>query len=291
LNKESSKILIIFLLTNIILMSIWVPSTIRAQETEITPRFGFPPFINGKVDNYIGEWGGAKSYIIGLKNNSEEIGLNVTIKSLQFLGDLYILCQYEIESGYIGKDEFLGILISETDSDDINNLTDGKIIKISDSQDSFSDYYIENYNFTKESPQEVDGRGAGTNKTVYGGDALMTYEFKIPLNPDSNNNQKLEYGYNYSFTIFQGDNFTLENGFPEGILRNNSIIINIEEPSIIFYIILYNFLNPPTEINYNELVSLVLKIIIFSIAYLAFFSYIIKILISFKKQIRRIKKR
>jgi len=54
---------------------------------------------------------------------------------------------------------------------------------------------------------------------------------------------------------------------------------------------LYNFLNPPPEINYNELFSLVLKIIIFSIVYLAFFSYIIKILISFKKQIRRIKKR
>ncbi len=266
------------------------PTTVKAQEKEIAPGFGFPPFINGKVDSYIGEWSWASSQTVPIKTNPSDKGLNITVKALQFLDNLYILCQYELEPNSIEKNEFLGLLISETDSDDINNLTDGKIIKISNSQDSFSDYYIDDFNFTEESPQEVDGIGAGTNKTSKEGYILMTYEFKIPLNPKNQKNQKLEYGNNYSFTICQGNNFTLMEGVPEGIIRNNSIIVKIEKPSIIFYILLYNLFNPPTEINYNEVVTIVLKIIIFGIVYLAFFSYVFKIIFSFRKQIRRIKK-
>jgi hypothetical protein len=264
---------------------------IRGSDAEITPNFGFPPFINGKVDSFLNEWGNARSEIVPLKTGPSDEGLNVTVSSIVFFEDLYILCQYELEPNSVMSNEFLGLLISEGDTDNLNNLTDGRIVQLSNSQDSYKEYLIEGFNFTRKLSQDRGGTGAGTNNTTQEDKIMMSFEFKIPLNLNDPNNQKLEFGNNYTFFICQGNNFSLAGNDPEGIIRNNTISINLEEPNVLYYLLIINLLNPPEEINYNQFALLVIKIIIFSIVYISFLSFSLIYLIKFKKKVRRIKKR
>lgn len=264
-----------------------IPRVGGNSDTEISPKFGFPPpNINGKIDGIINEWGGATTSIVPIKTNPSDEGLNITVKSLLYFNNLYVLCKYELEPDSIQENEFLGLLIAETDSEDINNLTDGKVITISNSQDAFIDYSIQNFNFTEDPHQASGSIGAGSNSTIEGGIILMTYEFKIPLDSINSYDQKLEYGESYTFMICQGNNFSL----PEGIVRNNSVSVSLETPSPLLYILLFNFVNPPLEENYEDIVPLVTKIIVFSIVYLSTIFYFTSILLSFNKKIRRLKK-
>ncbi len=153
--------------------------------------------------------------------------------------NLYISIQFELEFGYHSTNEFIGLIISNSSSEDIDEFIDAKIIQftnISENEYSFFDYNVSGSVFLIDT--EENGDGAAKLEGI-----ISTYEFALPIKGDDANDDDaaLDFGNSYAFNITYGDT----PAYPSGIKKSAMILINIKSSSssippiidIVFYVL------------------------------------------------------
>ncbi|TFF98870.1 MAG: hypothetical protein EU547_00225 [Promethearchaeota archaeon] len=268
MNSKISKYLIVLLLINILIFTMGLIPFVYCISIDINPTMN----TNISIDGGLEDWVNIDAHPVKLKTDQSDEGLPIDLKCAQDANNLYLAIDFRIESDSIGNSEFLGILISS--SDDNTNLTDARIVNMTNSQElsNYTDYHINNYNFTRDSIQ--NGEGIGINKSE-GHFNQLIYEFRIPLNDGNNEDVNLKYGSTYAFNISQGNNPI----YPQGIIRSNSsLLITINDPEADL---------APSN-NFNRIASFVASIVIFVIAGVSYGYYIFRILL-LKKKMERIK--
>jgi len=265
LRKTAFFAFIWIILLNITIVSSFCIINSSGAAVEIDPEFGKAPIIDGTIDDSTGEW--KEAY-------KDEIALNdlpIDIWVMQTNRELFISIQLELETEYHNITEFIGILISANASESVEDFVDARFIQfynISSNNFTYYDYYINNSLFLNDA-EEV-GQGAGK----LDGDVSI-YEFSIPIGQYYTNGDNetaiLDYENSYAFNITYGDKPL----YPEGILKSEIIIINI---------------NPPVknEIILTELIFIIFSIIIFAIIGILFGFYIYNI-IKLKEKIERLR--
>jgi hypothetical protein len=251
---------------------------VKGAAATLDPALGKAPIIDGIIDGNINEWEEFTPVSIQLYQNisNPQNGLPIDIKSLQNGTDLFICIQFELEPEDFKDDEFLGILVSKTQSEAEEDFFDAKIVQFSNittGDFEFKDYYINNSIFIEDNDTIINGNGAAnlTNNK-------MTYEFSLPLRdyPDDPDapvyDQVIEGQTTYAFKIIFG-NTPL---YPEGISHQNIILINVKYPS------------EEDNLLDIDLIYLILTIIIFSFVFLIFGFQVYKIT-SLKSKIKRIR--
>lgn len=269
LNSKISKFLTVLLLINVLIFTIGLIPFVMCSEIDVNPTQNNNILIDGNLD----DWNDISSYKLELKTNVSNPGLPIDLKCAQDKNNLYLAIYFELEPSFVGHSEFLGILISP--SEDATNLTDARIVNMTNSQllSNYTDYTINNYSFTKDSTQ--DGEGCGVNKSIGSFTNQLIYEFKIPLNDDNDEDVDLQYGSTYAFNISQGN----DPSYPQGIIRsNNSVVITIKDLST----------DPLTPEEISKLGSLAGAIAIFVIVGLSYGYYIYRIVL-LRKKMERIK--
>lgn len=231
---------------------------------EIDSKFGDSPVIDGYIDHFSGEWNKATKEEFLLED------LPIKFWVMQNEINLYISVQYELEQGYHNTTEFIGLLVSNSSSEDKEDFIDARIIQFSnisvDEYDYF-DYYINNSIFSIDA--EINGYGAANLDGI-----TSTYEFSIPIKntPGNTEDVVLDYGNTYAFNITYGDVPI----YPNGVKKSTIILINLKS--------LPSSLQPLTYI-----ILLTLSIVIFSILGILYGFYIYKIF-RLKANIKRIKR-
>jgi hypothetical protein len=255
----------LFIFTNFLIINA------NAAVEDIEPDFGFAPEIDGDIEKSKKEWENAtKEEISLLSNSSSDKGINTDIWVMQNSSDLYISIQFELENH--ASNEFIAVIISESDSESESSFYDAKIVQFYDLGGSnedyrYRDYYIRNGQFLRD--EEVNGDGAAD---LHGN--KMIYEFRIPVNgsEDDDRDVDLEFGDSYAFKIVYGEN-------------DNYVDILNEKKSIVLIDIEY----PKSEsMPLWEKVVFILAIIAFGAIGALYGLYIYKVLI-IKKKIGRIR--
>jgi hypothetical protein len=274
LRKQTIKAVLLLLIIYIIFSSNFFIRDSYAAVEDFEPEFGYAPNINGDIDHSENEWENASKEEIRLKNfnSTSDPGILIDIWVLQNGSDLYILVQFELLSH--SSEEFIGVIISESDSETATSFTDAKIIQCSnlgtnEEDFEFSDYYIVGEQFFKDSDENGDGAMELDDDTI-------TYEFRIPVNEsegDDDRDVSLEFGEIYAFKIIYGEDTNYYNGTN---LKNNIVSIEIEYP-------------PKIEKDIWKIASLILIIITFSVIGALFGLYIYKV-VNIKKKLERIRK-
>jgi hypothetical protein len=243
----------------------------HAAVESFEPEFGYAPDINGRIDSSDDEWENASKEEIRLLSGRSE-GFMIDIWVLQNDSDLYILVQFELLSH--SSEEFIGILVSESESENITSFTDAKIVQCfnlghQDEDYEYDDYYIVNGQFFKDGDENGDGAmELDENKVIY--------EFRIPVNESEGDDSKdvsLDFGEIYAFKIIYGEDPNYYNGTN---FRSNIVSVEIEYP-------------PKKEKDIWKIASLILLIITFSVIGALFGLYIYKI-VNIKKKLSRIRK-
>ena len=218
---------LVFILHIILISNILIINSSAATE-EFEPEFGLAPEIDGDIDKGDDEWENASKEEILLKSESPtNEGLPVDIWVLQNNSALYISVQFELEDSARHLEEFIGIIISESESE--SEFIDAKIVQFSglggpSANFNYLDYYIRNDMFFQDS--ETNGDGAAKlhgNKIIY--------EFQIPVNESEGDDDKdvsLDFGETYAFKIVYGQS----NTYPDDIKLSNVIEIEIAYPKI-----------------------------------------------------------
>ncbi|MFX0106123.1 MAG: hypothetical protein ACFE75_11615, partial [Candidatus Hodarchaeota archaeon] len=220
--------------------------------------------IDGYIDLSSQEWNKAIKKDIFLED------LPIEFWVMQDYQNLYISVQIELEHGYHNTTEFVGIIISNSSSENKEDFIDAKIIQFSDIlADNFTylDYYINNSVFL----DDINDDGEGAAKLE---DISSIYEFSIPIK-NINGAQEdvlLDFGENFAFNITYGDTPS----YPSGIKKSAIKLIKIKSIST-------------TEPPLWDLIFLVFIIIIFSILGILYGFYIYKIF-KLKEKIERIKR-
>jgi len=178
---------------------------------EIDPNFGKVPTIDGEIGSFTNEWDEAYK----IQTNLTDLPINLWV--MQSSSKLYISVQIELESGVVNRtSEFVGILISNSSSEDIKDFIDAKIVQFSNiTEDEFDyfDYFINNSVFIPDSASSGNGAAKLEGET-------STYEFSIPINNlqgDIDEDVYLEYGEPFAFNITYG----LTPGYPQGIMKSS----------------------------------------------------------------------
>lgn len=235
----------------------------------IKPDYGVAPEIDGDIDRSDKEWLNASKENINLiSSNPTDKGIPIEIWVMQNNSDLYISIQFELE---IHKtQEFIGILISDSEATSNESFIDAKILQFYNlgnigERYEYLDYYLLNDEFFRD--QELHGEAAAKldgNKIVY--------EFKIPVNnSDDSQDAFLDFGEKYAFKIIYGETPDYKNG----IKKKNIVLIEIEYKK-------------KKKENIWILVHNILCIIIFCGLGGLFALYIYKIIV-IKKKIRRVR--
>lgn len=244
-----------------------------AAEEEIEPDFAFAPEIDGYINKTAKEWENASKEEINLFSNKttnpNDSGLPIRLWVLENDSNLYISVQFELENH--SATEFVGLLISNDESEDTGDFLDAKIIQFSDlgghDQDfSYKDYHISDNVFYKD--DEKDGDGAAKLH-----DKETVYEFSIPMNTsvDEDEDVFLDFGEKYAFKIIYGE----ISSYPAGIKKSNIVLISIQYPK--------KPVPPPWENTLN-----ILAVIIYSALGILFGYYIDKMVI-LKRKVDRLR--
>jgi len=194
----------------------------NAAVKDIEPDYGFAPEIDGDIERSKNEWENAsKENIRLLSNSSSDKGIDTDIWVMQNSSDLFISIQFELE--YHASEEFIAIIISESDSESDASFYEAKIVQFYDlggpNEDySYRDYYIRNGQFFRDN--EDNGEGAAA---MHGN--KMIYEFRIPVNgsEEEDRDVDLEFGESYAFKIIYGENDNYQD-----ILNEKSTIVKID---------------------------------------------------------------
>ncbi|MFX1303323.1 MAG: hypothetical protein ACFE9X_08205 [Promethearchaeota archaeon] len=269
MKKIFLKGIICIIIINITISSwLFISDSYGATE-EIDSEFGEAPIIDGYIDISSQEWNKATKVQINL-GGSPPVGLPVKLWVMQDNSNLYISVQIDLEHEYHNTTEFVGIIISNSSSENKEDFIDAKILQfsnISENEFNYLDYYINNSIFLNDS--NYNGDGAAKLE-----DISSIYEFSIPITSSNGNGEDvlLDYGNAYSFNITYGKMPV----YPSGIIKSTIILINIKS-------------FPTTESPLWNIVILVLAIIIFSILGILYGFYIYRIF-KLKEKIERIKR-
>jgi hypothetical protein len=247
---------------NIIAVSLLFVSIGYCASEEIDSKFGEAPVIDGYIDFSSNEWNKA------VKKSTYLEDLPIEFWVIHDYSNLYISVQIELEVDAHNVTEFVGILISNSSSENLDDFVDTKIVQFSDiSENNFTylDYYINNSVFLP----DVDNHGNGAARLE---GKTSTYEFSIPTNIVNQEDVLLDHGNEYAFNISYGD----IPSYPTGIIKSTIILINIKSIAT-------------TEQPLWDLIFFVLIIIIFSSLGILFGFYIYKIF-KLREKIERIKR-
>lgn len=249
-NKGNFRVILLIVIINIAVFSLFLVENSYCATTEIDSRYGDSPVIDGYIDYSVGEWNKASKVSINLDD------LPIDLWVLQNDNNLYISVQLELESVARKETEFIGLIISNSSSENQDDFIDAKIIQfsnISDDEFNYLDYKINNSVFLKDN--ETNGNGAAELEGK-----ISTYEFSMPIKISKENKEdaSFNYGNSYAFNISYGETPI----YPDGIEKSAIVLIKIKELSS----------EPPLII---DLVLYILCIIIFSIIgiLLAFYIY------------------
>ncbi|MBD3193782.1 MAG: hypothetical protein GF317_01915 [Candidatus Lokiarchaeota archaeon] len=260
----------------LIFLTLFILSPIsRAASLSIDPISGKAPIVDGLIDVSADEWEESMFYNLSLKSNENDPGLRIDLKVMQIEKNLYFLVQYELESSYVGNNEIIGLLISESSSELIEDFKDAKIVNISNLNNyTYSDYDINSNFFIND--MYLDGEGAATKESIDSDIIRFTFEFKLPINEslvDVNDEDViLEYGSSYAFNISHGNTPI----YPQGFIRSNIITLNLLE---------HEQITQPLDF---ELITLVTSIIIFGIVGVFYVFYLYRIIL-LKNKLERIR--
>lgn len=203
---------------------------VGGAEQEINPPYGTAPVIDGIINKSTDEWDEALKISINVYNNESttDDGIPMSFWVMQSALNLYILIKFDLEQHDQKHDEFIGLIISESVSDDHTeflkeDFVDGKIIQFSNmttGEYNYLDYNLDNYTFSLDGVKDGVGAAALELKTV-------TYEFSIPVNTTADvNDVFLDYGERYGFRILYGET----DSYPASIKKYNTVIIKINYP-------------------------------------------------------------
>ncbi len=231
---------------------------------EIYSKFGDSPVIDGYIDLFSGEWN---------KATKEEFSLEDLLIKFWVMQDdinLYISIQFDLEQGYHNITEFIGLIVSNSSSEDKEDFIDAKIIQFSNiSVDEFNyfDYYINNSIFSIDAV--INGAGAANLDGT-----TSTYEFSIPIKNTLGNVEDavLDYGNTYAFNITYGD-VPL---YPNGVKKSTIILINLSSL-------------PSSLPSLTNIILFAFCIVVFSILGILYGFYIYKIF-RLKANINRVKR-
>ncbi len=231
---------------------------------EIDSEFGEPPIIDGYIDLSVQEWSTAT------KNQAYLDDLPIDLWVMQTDQNLYIAIQLDLLPIARNSSEFIGLIISNSSSESIDDFFDAKIIQFSNiSENTFNyfDYYINNSIFLNDTV--TDGDGAAKLE-----DGTSTYEFSIPIDGSfgSEEDASLDFDKSFAFNVTYG----IIPSYPSGVRKSSTILINIAPL-------------PTTKPLPIRLTFFVLVIIVFSILGVLYLFYILKI-IRLKEKIERIKR-
>jgi hypothetical protein len=231
---------------------------------EIDSKFGDSPVIDGSLDLLSGEWNKATKQELLLED------LPIEFWVMQNDNNLYISIQLELEIGYHNITEFIGLIISNSSSENNEDFIDAKFLQfsnISNSQSNYLDYYINNSVFSVDS--EINGDGVAKLEGI-----TSIYEFSIPIEntTDINEDVSLDHGTTYAFNITYGESPS----YPKGIKKSAVVLINLKAlPSSL----------PP----FSTVFIFIICLIIFGIIGILYVFYIYKIF-KLKGKIQRIKR-
>ncbi|MFX1479246.1 MAG: hypothetical protein ACFFCI_14020 [Promethearchaeota archaeon] len=263
MKKKVSKIVLGFLFVNFLLLSVLPILNSYGAITEITPKFGEAPVIDGFIDDSTKEWKNAVKEEINLGD------LPIDLWVMQHGENLYISVQINLEVSAHNLTEFIGLLISNSSSENKEDFIDAKIIQFTNiSTDSFMylDDYINDSIFLNDTVQNGEGAGGLEEK-------VSIYEFSIPiLQPKTNiQDAALNYDESYAFNITYGD----LPFYPQGIKKSGIVLIDINSPSV-------------GEEDVTEMVLLIISIVVFSVIGVLFVFYIYQIF-KLKEKMQRLR--
>ena len=264
MKKHTFRILICTLIANLTIIPLFFIINSYGATEEIDSEFGESPKIDGYIDILSGEWNKATKEEFFLED------LPIKFWVMQDYKNLYISLQLELEHGYHNTTEFVGLIVSNSSSENIEDFIDAKIIQFSNiSVDQFNylDYHINNSIFSV----DIDTNGAGA--AILEG-ITSTYEFSIPINNNMGNEEDvlLDFGNAYAFNITYGDTPI----YPNGVKKSAIVLINLK--SI-----------PSSSSPLTNIILFALCIVVFSIAGIIYGFYIYKIF-RLKQNIERIKR-
>lgn len=256
--------IICIIIVNISIISLSFISNGYGASAEIDSEFGDPPVIDGYIDISLKEWSKAVKEDIYLED------LPIELWVMQDYSNLYISVQIDLEHSYHNTTEFIGIVISNSSSENKEDFIDAKIIQFSDILENnftYLDYHINSSVFLNDTNYE--GNGAAELEGI-----SSIYEFSIPINTIIGNEEDafLDYGESFAFNVTYGDTPS----YPSGIKKSTIVLINIK--SI-----------PTIEQLFWEMTLFILTIIIFSILGILYGFYIYKIF-KLREKIERIKR-
>ncbi len=264
MKKLSFRVIICILIVNLTIIPFLFVLKGYGTTEEIDSKFGDSPEIDGYIDLFSGEWNKATKVELFLDD------LPIKFWVMQNEENLYISVQFDLVLEYHNATEFIGLIISNSSSEDKEEFIDAKILQFSNiSVNIFNyfDYYINNSIFSIDTEKNGDG-AANLDGTT------STYEFSIPIKNTFENEEDvvLDYGNTYAFNITYGDVPI----YPNGIKKSTIVLINLGSlPSSL-----------PTLTN---IILFAFCIVIFSILGILYVFYIYKIF-RLKANIKRVKR-
>jgi hypothetical protein len=254
LKKLGYSILSGIILFNLLLVSsLFIINSYGATEN-IDAKFGEAPIIDGEIDDSTNEWKNAYKTHINLTD------LPVDLWVMQDNLELFISIQIDLELSAHNSTEFIGILISNSSSESLEDFIDAKILQFSSIQTDefvYLDYFINNSLFLNDTNTQGEGAGKLDGK-------VSIYEFSIPIENSITQGYEedaiLEYGESYAFNITYGKTPL----YPEGIIKSEIILISIFKPAV-------------EEQLFIDVILQVLSLIVFSVIGILSGYYIYKI--------------
>jgi len=254
LRKLILKILLSIFIINIFFISVLFTIPCYGALEEIDPNFGKAPIIDGQIDSFANEWDEAYK----IQTNLTDLPINLWV--MQSSSKLFISVQFDLIVGVHSPTEFVGILISNSSSEDREDFIDAKIIQfsnITENEFDYFDYFINNSVFIPDSASDGNGAAKLEGET-------STYEFSIPINNPQGGIEEdvyLKYDEPFAFNITYGDTPS----YPQGIKKSSIFLINIKHP-------------PRIEIPLLKLTIFIFAIVIFSLAVILYGFYIYRII-------------
>jgi hypothetical protein len=265
LKKIGYAILTWITIVNLLIVSSFFIINSYGAADEIDAEFGKAPIIDGEIDESIDEWKNAFKTQINLAD------LPIDLWVMQDNSALFISIQVDLELSAHNSTEFIGLLISNSSSENQEDFIDAKIVQFSNIQaDEFVylDYFINNSLFLNDT--YYHGKGAGKLEGK-----VSVYEFAIPIKQPLTDGYEedaiLEHEKSYSFNITYGKTPS----YPDGIIKSEIVLINIFKSSV-------------AEKLLFDVILIVLIIIVFSIVGILSGYYIYKIF-KLKEKMERLK--
>ena len=263
MKKTAYRITVSLILFNFICISFLIISNGYSVSEEIESKFGDAPIIDGVIDTLTNEWNQANKIPVNLND------LPIELWVINDEKNLYLSVQLELLPVAHNYTEFVGIMISNSSSDNLEDFKDARIVQfinISENEFEYIDYSINNSIFKN----DAINTGNGSARLE---DGSSTYEFSIPLNDNYSDHEdaSVEHGKSSAFMIVYG----VSPYYPSGIRKSITVLVNIAS------------LSTTTPLFINS--TLFILVIIIFIILGAFYGFYVYKIFTLKNKIERIK--